>query len=371
MREWRNLDLQEQAAFKVAWGRRGEAEEGDADDEGGLHGIDVAALHRSAWMSRLGNHDFPVDPAHVEPALVAASSDTTPLVGVKGMAHGGGVWKRFYEKRSEVREACVVKNRDSLPTSAITLPAACWQVHPGLCVTEDAAIYDKCLEVARHIERYFVGDLRHNYFCLIGSQADQAIPCYMQYMYFAHSRARRRKTPVTHVFVKVARARNDVLTLETRGADLLAYQTSWSLAKAALHVQTERLQAVKLAIERTPGRRQVCWSEELLGGAEVWPAPAKRAKKVADPDEKHLKELGGVQEKPKKQKVLGAITFGRPERCVGPVQEVASHTESDTEKAPTDHGRSSPGASRSSDTDGGGDGGGLNLYNIRYMIYDI
>ena len=134
---WRGMSKLARASFISKTGRLDPQPCTDADDEGegGIHGIEAAAEKRSPWMKLLGTPEWPVDPAVVMSELELA---------VPTHQHGYGVWSRFQSIRSEVQRKGLICDRDVIPRDReIVVDSACFQIHPGLCVTNDAEIYSE------------------------------------------------------------------------------------------------------------------------------------------------------------------------------------------------------------------------------------
>lgn len=124
----------------------------DADNEA----PEATSRHdrRSVWGALLSSDDWPVNPEHLEKMLAQAG---TSCAGCRGVAHGEGVWKRFVRSgiRAKSVENFLVRDRQAIPAGSILLPAACMQVHPGVCTERDGEIYHTALTLAKRFEQHF------------------------------------------------------------------------------------------------------------------------------------------------------------------------------------------------------------------------
>jgi len=186
---WMKMPAAQQALFRAQHPCFDE----DDDDEDCLVGTEVCEAQTSAWQKRLGSRRWPVNPAHIVPTLDAR-------LGVSTTSHRSGVRSRFCSSiRHDCRKRCLVQDKGSIPDTELVLAVACHQLHPGLCVSADAEIYELCIAIAKYIERHFVKELKGHFHLLHGFALDGAI-AYSDYMYLAHVRRRDRIAPTTHMF---------------------------------------------------------------------------------------------------------------------------------------------------------------------------
>ena len=154
--DYMRLPVQQKREFQATHARvEGTGSDSDTDV---VTGTGVALEQRTAWQQRLGTSRWPVNPDLLKPALLAAT-------GVQGAAvkggHGEGVCNRFHSHIQDAfRKRGLVLDKDIIPDEEIVVPCACFQVHPGLCVTTDHAVYDPSLDIARRIEQHFTKDMR-------------------------------------------------------------------------------------------------------------------------------------------------------------------------------------------------------------------
>lgn len=373
---WRHLSQAEQNAFKARFDRGGDTGAEDADDESStLRGFAVASEGRSPWQKRLGSDDWPVDSAHLESALLNLS----------GSESCGGVYNKFMGIRSAVRTAGLVTDTRTIPDDAdIEVGSSCFQLHPGLCITEDREILGEALRIAGFIERHFLKSMKSKFYRLSG-RSDDSAEVYFQYVYFAHLRKRGHKVQVTHLFAKAKRNGSD-LVVETRAPKQFAWLTVWNISKAVCLSRATSLQCCEVSMAHCLARGNNWLTSETFDETrsaheiEVWPTPPAKPPKIVDPDAFALDKLLKKPSKPKKKtsrpiKIARPVALGpappRPPRAPLPLPplspghssgstgEESGHETSVEEKAPSDDGPEGPGGGGGEvDPPGPGGGGG-------------
>ena len=145
----------------------------------------------------------------------------------------GGLADRWEPLRALSRAAGYVKDAGAIsPSPRIVNCVQCAEVHSGLCVSGDADIYDKCLDAAKALERYFAADHKGEFFEIFGFEGPGGPIVHSAVVYFAHKRTRRQQVQLTRVFCVVrADDSNDLLFTE-RDCGVLDFVTPWRLVKA-------------------------------------------------------------------------------------------------------------------------------------------
>lgn len=147
---WRVMSFQEQAAFQATMVRKCTDDDDHADVE---DNVNLASERRTPWVSRIGSLDWPFNPELICPILSQHTRATD--IDLHG-GHGCGVCARFRSIEKSVRESGVVMEANAIDADEqITIKAACFQAHPGLCAQRDADIYDEALELAGALEKHF------------------------------------------------------------------------------------------------------------------------------------------------------------------------------------------------------------------------
>jgi hypothetical protein len=177
-------------------------------------------IDESEWA--LGDDEWPVSRRVLESFLTEHGPDRTD-----------GVARRMQHARWELRELLLAKEEQAIPQSiAFTHQPSCCELHPGLCITKDAAIYDVAVLMASRMESFFTDDCLGSYFAVLDESIAEDPLCFI---YFANRRGRRFGAQVTHVFFECESAGEQSFTFkEDDETGLFAFHTVWSLAKLAL-----------------------------------------------------------------------------------------------------------------------------------------
>jgi len=293
VREWtQTMTNNEKLSFKARWRLHtvsGENEGdamNDADDEG--ERTKIMQTKASAWMSRLGTDRWPVAPSHVKASLLVHTTDTTPVAGRRGNTHGGGVCNRFASIRRKVEHGYFIKDENDIPENVkIRLPAACHQVHPGLCIRQHAEYYRATLKLAVCLEQHFVKELLHHFHLLLGFFADDDPPV-EECVYFAHKRQRRRKTPISHVMVRSSLEDGEAYC-QVRAPELYDFMTVWTLARQFCSLRCVKVTSVMLDFEDVaPNKGKFVVNTRLAEQVEIWPNPPPKSENAEDPDARDL-----------------------------------------------------------------------------------
>ena len=91
---------------------------------------------------------------------------------MEGGGQGGGAGSDADGGRSryELRKFLVQKDTGSIPdTSKMTHRLCCHEVHPGVCCTRDAAVFDDCLLMATSLERALASEHLYRFVRLAGT----------------------------------------------------------------------------------------------------------------------------------------------------------------------------------------------------------
>jgi hypothetical protein len=150
-----------------------------------------------------------------------------------GPENKDGVAARMQDARWKLRELLLAKEEEAIPQSAtFTHKSSCCELHPGLCITRDSAIYDSAVHMAARMESFFTDDGLAGYFAVLDESIAEDPLCFV---YFANRRGRRFGAQVTHVFIECESAGEQSFTFkEDDETGLFAFHTVWSLAKLAL-----------------------------------------------------------------------------------------------------------------------------------------
>jgi len=290
-KEWTTLPSAQRLAFKASYKMQPRETEGDDGDDGDDEAEDeqtiILKYKLSPWVARTCSKEWPLDPSHLEPALISRGKDTTPCAHVRGSSHGRGIVNRYREIREGIVKEQFVKDSHCIPDGPIKICAACFQVHPGLCVTRDGPYYNLARQIAACMEHHFSKDLLHLFHRIRGT-FPESVDFLDQYVYFAHKRRRGRKVPITHVFVKCERQGNDIKAVD-RAEDLFDYCTVWLLAREFVSAGCNRIGSIQVSLERIPMRSNgcfvICDEQSFETDVEIWPSPPERAPVETDPDE--------------------------------------------------------------------------------------
>lgn len=339
---WKTMRFADREIFKAQWRPANDADGQighDADNEM-TNGRDLIDL-KTPWEQALGDENWPIH-EHLIDECLRAHGGTRGSVGHKrqrgGVSHGGGIVNKFRTSvRSHAMGKHVIRERPIIPADLkIRLEAACWQVHPGLCIERDAGIYETAIKVAKMLEKHCTKERKYKYHLLRATRDDRVVLEVI--VFLAHVRARRRKVPVTHAFLRIQRSGRD-LQPGQRAPELFEWATSWDLARQVLRSGGECLRATQLAIARIV--RRVALEETQPDEIEVWPNPPVLIRE-RDLDAAELERL--VVRKQTAKKVSGDVTLvvgarrarrangGRaPEPsppCVGAERRVVLHEDS-------------------------------------------
>ena len=312
MATWKNLSEADKNKFKASCLEDVSEDAGDELPPRNMKRHRKALRTASSWRQRFSTYDWPIDPACVEAAVTCKSRDTAPLGTCRGHAHGSGMYGRFTEQiRSTYDKEMLVKNRGSIPSEeVVTLPAACPQLHPGLCVTLDREIYSSALQVAKCIEKHFSEAMIHKFFLIRGSSErleNQIV--YEEYVFFALKRRKSRRHPISHVFTHVGRCGDSLLVIE-RAPEQCEWLCQWDLAKEALNVCTTSLLCMQLQLQRQAhGPFTLCPGQDFLG-VEIWPSPARPVRVRKDADDLLLETFG--EKKPNTKRKEGGVKLSKP-----------------------------------------------------------
>ncbi len=108
----------------------------------------------SEWA--LGDDEWPVSRRVLESFLTEHGPDRTD-----------GVAKRMQHVRWQLRDLLLAKEEGAIPQSAsFTHKSSCCELHPGLCITRDSAIFDIAVLMASHMESFFTDDGLGSFFGL-------------------------------------------------------------------------------------------------------------------------------------------------------------------------------------------------------------
>ena len=283
--DWAHLPAAGKAAFRASHTADGQP---DSDSDNADHEDAIAGERMTPWQRQLGTTRWPVNPHHIQHLLDSA----TGRVADSQLAQRPGVCRRFGCIQHAVRQRGLVLERGGIPDAELVVPAACFQVHPGLCVTIDHAIYNVSLEIAKCIEKHFSKDLTGAWYIFHSFAADGEIVFY-EYLHFSHTRRRGRAVPTTHMFClghMHERTRTLGLTCRDGEPQSFEWRNPWEIAKKVSVYHCTRLAAARVRLEHrrsVDGRFEVAGDHDPLGIAddvEVWPSPPVKAKPPIDPD---------------------------------------------------------------------------------------
>ena len=88
-----------------------------------------------------------------------------------------------------------------LPSTRILCKASCDELHYGICITRDAAIYTRCLSIAAKIEQSFTKTSCGQFHRVCGKDKD-GCELFLVFVYLAHVRRRSSGARISHVFCK-------------------------------------------------------------------------------------------------------------------------------------------------------------------------
>lgn len=88
-----------------------------------------------------------------------------------------------------------------LPSTRISCKASCDELHYGICITRDAAIYQRCLTIATKIEQFFTKGLCGQFHRVCGKDKKGCV-VFLVFVYLAHVRMRSSGARISHVFCK-------------------------------------------------------------------------------------------------------------------------------------------------------------------------
>jgi hypothetical protein len=153
----------------------------------------------------------------------------------------------------------------------------CLEMHPGLCMSEDADVYQNSIMLARSLENCLHNSLLYKLILLKDADTNRGK------MFFI-SRVRRRQTfyQVTHVLAACERQSDGTWMLKSREDSLgWDFRTLWTVAKTILRQGWPRINAVELTwTSHRNGTMSV--SNNAVHCWEVWPSIFKRPKAERD-----------------------------------------------------------------------------------------
>ena len=166
------------------------------------------------WSS--GCTEWPIDPSALEDLV--------------GTGRGVVASSQYHRWRARTRIFMQADNT-RIPPRPLAGTCACSEAHPGLCITEDAAIYTTVMACAHNIQRYLkVADIG----CCLQFATDSGVTALVQ---LANVRARRPKVPQMHVFLTLS-ANEDITKAWGDAGDCTdssnPYTSAWTLTRMLL-----------------------------------------------------------------------------------------------------------------------------------------
>lgn len=298
--QWRDMDQGQRAEalrqFDSNSGSRPAPDQDGASDDDDDDGEAVcSADNYESW--HYGNDDFAVSPHELQQFLDARSP-------------GIGVANRMQKIRFDGRGQAFVADDARIPASrSFSRRLACHEAHPGLCATEDSAVYQQALTIASSLERFFVAALL-NAFCLLQG-VDPQIEVIV---HFCSKRARRSYAQVTHVFLPVVLRAGASYSLQRHPSVVGTYNfmSVWGLAKMLVANSQKKITAQVLC-HRDDVNGDVIFPTPLQthSPVEVWPTVYKQ-KRQPKPAAEAIDRLATESKNTKKKKPSGKIIYFGP-----------------------------------------------------------
>ena len=203
---------------------------------------------------------------------------------------------------------------------------ACIERHPGLCFSNDSAIYKDAIALAVNIERFCNQSIRAHYLLFTAGEdvcdvSDVSIYCDAIPVYFAEQRERRSFAPQRVVFVHCEYQRHSEVDEvvwyhiglqeeETGGS--FRFASVWTIAKQVLAWKTEAFVRVgscrwlqsPIRDNITDAKRLVSWPAACT---KIWPGVYKAPKKTHDPVLEGLIERKPVSQRRRTGKIKFAV----------------------------------------------------------------
>ena len=265
IREWSSMDEIAKQEFIDS------VKQSELADEDAKMDAEMEADHPapSVWQRCLASDEWPLKAEHIE-RLLSTQGTATP--GEHYGVHGGGIRGLFKDLRWKAARDMVVEKQGYNPdTGSVLVPLCCREAHPGVCLTRDAARFQKIVVIAADLEHFFTKEWCGRVCRVFPKAAGQSSAgCFVC---LGHNRRRRPRIHVTHAFVALHNASNN-LRFEGDATDGLEFMSQYGLAKRMIDampgLDVVHVEAVVLA--RSVGVMRI---ERTLPTAIAWPRPIK------------------------------------------------------------------------------------------------
>ena len=180
--------------------------------------------------------------------------------------------------RKEESESLIVRDDGAIPPSKrFCVDLCCLELHPGMCVSADRAIYDDTLKFARSIENCLGPSLLYQFILFKDAESDRG-----KVLYLARLRRRQPMAQITHVLARCQRDKDGSWQLKSGSSGSgWEFYTVWGFASTVMQQGWNRVLAYKLKwTSKLNG--SVRLSNDAVTSWEVWPTICKRGKVEKD-----------------------------------------------------------------------------------------
>jgi hypothetical protein len=288
--EWKRMSAEERQAAELEMLREqpaiGDEENVDDEDDENLElQKQVRSYHACAWNT-FGD-ESPMRGEVMQNFLRSLRSETSNHSMRRGIASLASKLRWDNRDRMIAFDEGLIKEED-----VFRKRFACWEAHPGLCVTLDAVIYEKTIRMAQNFERFFTEPMRRR--CYSFDFSTSALPLENLTVYFGVKRGRTPYSRATHFFGEVVRefepSRDGkerwTFASDPRAGALrkLRVLNQWTLAKALLQRDAKQISITNLLHESIKGEGTV--SLKKVGvGFDIWPGEYKPPAAPREPRE--------------------------------------------------------------------------------------